>query len=211
MHAIRWRSLCAIATKTRPQDDDSFSEWVERIKDHIAQEGAATPRPEVLTRAMKAVTAAQAKRSPPPPTAERPPEPRPHAEAPPHPEARPWRLDRRGGPWMSTREILQNLMPVPNSGAPSPPSPRSIGRAPWEVGVDKPIATEPTRCLGEGCTATERRGVDKKSGRPYLTIDPTTGLCMACLVKMANESRQFHSRREATQGVLLDRTGKPVE
>lgn len=59
----------------------------------------------------------------------------------------------------------------------------------------------PRACVD--CGAPERRGVDEH-GRPTVNLDPTTGRCLACIVKAAAAGRSFHSRREDRKGQVVD-------
>lgn len=54
-----------------------------------------------------------------------------------------------------------------------------------------------------GCGEAERRTKDAR-GKDLLNLDPTTGLCVRCLVTRGAARHQFHSRRATTQGQVFD-------
>jgi hypothetical protein len=203
---VGWRQLCAIATELCREDHD---EWSEQIKRRLVALGFSYPTPHRMTAAMDAVCTAKAKQSPPPALAP-PPAPLSPSETLP-PSARrqrpiPRTVDHRRQ-FASLREIVRSLMPWNNS---DPTSERSTTTTSAAEGAADAPREPPKKCVGADCKVVEFRGHDAR-GNPTLTIDPTTGLCLTCLTKMAAESRRFHSRRLSTQGALFDANGKRVE
>jgi hypothetical protein len=59
----------------------------------------------------------------------------------------------------------------------------------------------PRVCVG--CGTPEDRKQDAR-GQEVTNLEPSTGLCLACLVKQSASGHVFHSRREDRKGEAVD-------